>query len=67
MLISLFSRAMRNRGLEIFVKPIDENLDSTVLDIMAILHLNGLECHSTILTLCNVHFAVKNLNIGEFT
>ncbi|KAK7603581.1 hypothetical protein V9T40_003580 [Parthenolecanium corni] len=58
------SRAMRNRGLEIFMSAIDENLDGNIMDILSILRHGGLLLHSTIMKLLDVHFAVYNLNIG---
>lgn len=58
-------RAMRNRGVEISLPSIDEDLDSHVMDIMAVLHHGGLISHSHIVTLLDVHFAVRNLNIGN--
>lgn len=60
-----FYRAMRNRGLEIFLPAIDEDLDENIMDILSILRHSGLLLHSTIMKLLDVHFAVYNLNIGK--
>lgn len=57
---------MRNRGVEISLTTIDENLEDNIMDIMALLLHNGLIFHSIILTLVDVHFAVRSLNIGKW-
>lgn len=55
---------MRNRGLEIFLPAIDEDLDGNIMDILSILRHSGLLLHSTIMKLLDVHFAIYDLNIG---
>lgn len=55
---------MRNRGLEIAVQPIDDDL-SNVIDLMSMLHHFGLTSHSMICRLLQVHFAIRDLNIGK--
>lgn len=57
---------MRNRGVEISLTTIDENIEDNIMDIMAVLLHNGLIFHSMIFTLLDVHFAVRSLNIGKW-
>lgn len=56
---------MRNRGVEISIQAIDESLDENIMDLMAILRHRGLFSHASIITLLEVYFSVRNLNIGK--
>ena len=58
-------RAMRNRGVEIWMQPIDEDLSQSLIDLMAVMRHNGILSYSMINTLLKVHFAVRQLNIGK--
>lgn len=62
----LFFRAMRNRGLEVSLQPVDEDVDKNVLDLMAILRHYGLTTHTSINKLLRVHYAIRDLNIGNW-
>ncbi|XP_065212438.1 midasin [Planococcus citri] len=58
------SRAMRNRGVEIWMQPVDEDLNHNMIDLMAIMRHNGLTSYAAISTLLKMHFSMRELNIG---